>query len=192
LAVQALSVDTKLHKLFDPARHEGKNEMDYAAPPRVADSPPSDTGLDQLASDSTPSCAAGFHPGDVALDSSSDMSFSTEDSEDSEVADYDLGTREDLVVVEDGDPDWEDELMLDGDPDGEGEMMVDGNDVRVDEDGDDEINMGAYDTLNLEHNGLRQTEQAGVVHLVHGWTMRGHPDQVGKPPPLSRVADRPC
>jgi hypothetical protein len=35
-----------LCKLFDPASHEGKNEMDYAALPHVADSPPSDISLD--------------------------------------------------------------------------------------------------------------------------------------------------
>ena len=28
-AAQALAVDTKLHKLFDDTRHEGKNEMTY-------------------------------------------------------------------------------------------------------------------------------------------------------------------
>lgn len=185
MAVQALSVDTKLHKLFDPSRHEGKNEMSFQRPADATSSPESDLLL---------------QPGNSAPDTSSDMSISTEGSEDIETTDDEvssdhIGPEAVSVVgdfvVEDGDPDWEDELITDDDDlDGIG-MVVDG-DVNVDEGDGDEINMTAYDTEDLEHNGLLQTEQAGVIHLVHGWTMRGHPDQVGwSPLRLCFVADQP-
>ena len=175
--MQALSVDTKLHKLFDPSRHEGKNEMDFQRPADVTD--------------------PLLNPDDFATDASSDMSISSDGSKDLDSTDDELHpnhisqeTASEVgdFVVEDGDPDWEDELM--DDPDGIG-MVVDGeevgvddvgvDDVGVDEDNGDEINMDAYDTVNVEKNGLIQTEQAGVVHLVHRWTMRGHPNKVGSP-----------
>ena len=43
----------------------------------------------------------------------------------------------------------------------------------------DEINLDVYDTTNVGNNGLQKTEQARVVHLVHGWTQQAHHDQVG-------------
>lgn len=157
-------MDTKLHKLFDKSRHEVKNEMDFVRP------------HGELGFGTVPSSAADSHHLDV--DASSDMSMSS-DNNGSSLCEYDLdakleGERErsagyDHLVVEDGSPDWEDETMSDGDDD------------YIEEDEDDEINMEAYDAANVEENGLHQTEQAGVIHLVHGWTARGHPDEVGWP-----------
>jgi hypothetical protein len=48
----------------------------------------------------------------------------------------------------------------------------------LEEDDEDEVNMQAYDTEDTSGSGLQKSEQAGVVHLVHGWTQRGHPDEV--------------
>jgi hypothetical protein len=47
----------------------------------------------------------------------------------------------------------------------------------VDED-DNEINMEAYNTIDLDSNGLQKTEQGGVLHLVHGWMQQAHPERV--------------
>lgn len=155
----------------------------------------------QRSADAVSSSDLLLRPDDSAADTSSDMSFSSESSEDIESTSVELHPNRigqeavnvvDDFVVEDGDLDWEDELMAgDDDTDGIG-MVVDGEEVGVgvdnaeelgvDEDNDDEINMAAYDMVNLERNGLIKTEQAGVIHLVHGWTMRGHPNQVSRSP----------
>lgn len=60
---------------------------------------------------------------------------------------------EDKAEEDDDDPNWEDSTEEDG----------------------DELNMEAYDNTI----GIQKTEGAGVVHLVHGWTQRGHPNEVG-------------
>ena len=63
----------------------------------------------------------------------------------------------------------------------EGDAEYGGDDANTDYDSDyddDDINMAAYDTINLDGNGVQKTEQAGVFHLVHGWTQRGHPHDV--------------
>jgi hypothetical protein len=160
LAVQALSVDTKLHKLYDETRHEGKNEMDFQIPHSAFN-------LDAGGAGPALPCHSD-------ADTSSDMSFSEEERESSDrpVA----GDHEDHVSTvsdEEGsfhDPGYDDEAV--------DEMILGSDDEYVEED-DNEINMGAYDITNLDNNGLQKTEQAGVIHLVHGWTQQAHPDQVG-------------
>ena len=132
-----------------------------------------------------------LHQDNSAADTSSDMSFSSESSENIESTHEQLHpnrTGQETVsvvgdiVVDDGNTEWEDESedeSASGDDSSDGMAMV--LDVEEDDqDGGDDINMAAYDNINMEHNGLIQTEQAGVIHLVHGWTMRGHPSQVGQ------------
>ena len=110
------------------------------------------------------------------VDGSTDMSFSEEERDVSiNFADFDQ--RDHLVTTVFGG----DETMHRGDAahgdDGDDDSMTGSDDEYVQED-DDEINMDAYDTSNLNNNGLQQTEQAGVIHLVHGWTQQAHSDQV--------------
>lgn len=205
--MQALSVDVKLHKLFDEARHEGKNEMDFAPPPT------------ELPFDTIPTCAA---EGEDDAHSSSDMCISSEDINDNNLRGDDLeardlgarfagedegsvanymslssedindsslsgdelaernldarlegedegSSRNDSLVIEDGDPEWEDETASDGEVE------------YTEEDDEDEINMEAYGSSKVDENGVLKTEQGGVIHLVHGWTQRGHPNEVGQP-----------
>lgn len=45
-------------------------------------------------------------------------------------------------------------------------------------DREDEINDEAYDARQLEKNGLQRSEQAGVLHLVHGWIQQAQPEKV--------------
>lgn len=46
------------------------------------------------------------------------------------------------------------------------------------DDDKDEINGEAYDNNELEGNGVQKSEQAGVLHLVHGWTQQAQPEKV--------------
>lgn len=125
-----------------------------------------------------------------AVDTSSDMSISAEDSDsdhyedvmdgdDSHDATMEHENGDGDNIMQDTDADWEDISTLGSDADN-AEDDLDGG-VEYSEE-DDEINMKAYDTENVDNNGLYMTEQAGVIHLVHGWTQRGHPDQVGCDP----------
>lgn len=149
-------MDTKLHKLFDDTRHEGKNEMDFLTTELAS---PSATTVN-------PSFGAPSHsPCGSAADPSSDMSISDDSSSVSSVDDCAVDSPDGQDDSPCGDSDWEDESMSD-------------DDAEYLEEDDDEINMAAYDTANVENNGLCKTEQAGVVHLVHGWTQRGHPNEV--------------
>jgi len=47
--------------------------------------------------------------------------------------------------------------------------------IEIIEDDDD-----AYDTINLEGNGLQKTEQGGVLHLVPGWIQQAQPKKVSR------------
>ena len=49
----------------------------------------------------------------------------------------------------------------------------------------DEINPEAYDAEELEDTGLTQDEQAGVLHLLHGWIQRNQPNKVRYIQPVS-------
>ena len=109
----------------------------------------------------------------------SDMSISEEEDTndgDSDQDEADLHFAEDIEGKDSGD----DEDVMDDDDDTDGENDSDWDTDYVDfvEEHDDEINMEAYDTEDVNANGLQKTEQAGVLHLVHGWTQRGHPDEV--------------
>ena len=73
--------------------------------------------------------------------------------------------EDDEVVEEDDDPNWEDNVEY------------------PEEDGD-EINMEAYEVESSNSTGVEKIEQAGVIHLVHGWTQRGHPNDVS---PISKI-----
>jgi hypothetical protein len=57
----------------------------------------------------------------------------------------------------------------------EEEMMSDCGDICSGKDEDDNINLEAYDN-DVDVNSIQKSKQAGVIHLVHGWTQRGHPD----------------
>jgi hypothetical protein len=171
LAVQALAAESKLHKLFDETRHEGKNVMDY-------ESTPTDSAIHALSSGPSVSLA-----GDTELGSSSDMSISSEESDGSNLQDFAIqaGIEERapcVLVTDDGDPNWEDdEFMLEVRDLDEEETVSDRSDFVPGEDEDDSIDREAYDS-DLDANGIQKSEQAGVIHLVQGWTQRGHPDQV--------------
>jgi hypothetical protein len=126
-------------------------------------------------------------------DISSDMSVSSEGC--------DVGGREDVVSQDEADYFDNDQSMQD-DGDNYGEHVpIWGGDSEIgaqdfvdyldddeefddEDDGDvafedDEINMDAYETVDNGDNGVRKTEQGGVIHLVHGWTQRAHPNEVG-------------
>jgi len=76
------------------------------------------------------------------------------------------GDDDNDTVEDDKNPDWVD----DDDPEYDVEY--------IEEEDDDKINMEAYDTEDVSGSGLQKSEQARVVHLVHGWTQQGHPDDV--------------
>lgn len=141
----------------------GKNEMDFTVPDLtfLADSPPPVSGP------IVPPVAPLQTSCDYDLTPSSDMSMSGDDSSEHDGSD-DSAMGHPLEFEDNGecsDSDWEDDPKS-------------GVDAHYVDDDDDEVNMGAYDTDNLDNNGLSKTEQGGVVHLVHGWTQRGHPDEV--------------
>ncbi|KAF8956853.1 hypothetical protein BDZ97DRAFT_1763432 [Flammula alnicola] len=49
-----------------------------------------------------------------------------------------------------------------------------GSDMPDDSD-EEEVNPKAYDLTDTQNSGLEKGEQAGVVHLVHGWIQQGQP-----------------
>lgn len=49
-----------------------------------------------------------------------------------------------------------------------------------DESEDSEVNPGAYQLDNLLDNGLEVEEEAGVLHLAHGWIQQGQPKKVSE------------
>jgi len=69
-----------------------------------------------------------------------------------------------------------DEEGADADADSFGTVANNIADDNVSVSDDDEVNMAAYNMGNMESNGLQRTEQAGVIHLVHRWIQRGHPN----------------
>jgi len=46
---------------------------------------------------------------------------------------------------------------------------------------DSVVNEDAYNVDDLDGNGLGKGEQAGVIHLVHGWTQRARAEEVSQP-----------
>src|SRR6266511_821797 len=106
------------------------------------------------------------------LEADTDMSISEEEDTNSEQNAADLycdtevkGNEGSNAMEDDNDPAWEDEKDC-------------STEYEYIEEEDDKINMEAYNTKDLNENGLQKSEQAGVLHLVHGWTRRGHPDEV--------------
>jgi len=103
--------------------------------------------------------------------SDSDMSISDEEdcyTDQGEEDDFDANLKSD-----------NDDAMEEDDTPGESDSeSVQHDDVEYVDDEDNEINMGAYDTDEVSANGLQSTEQAGVLHLVHGWIQRGNPERV--------------
>jgi len=98
--------------------------------------------------------------------------------------------NEDDDAMDDNDPDSEEDHNPNSEDDCDQAWEVD--DPNSDDDCDqvweddeytevdgDEINMEAYDTENTSGTGVQKMEQAGVIHLVHGWTQHGHPNEVG-------------
>jgi hypothetical protein len=174
LAVQALAVESKLHKLYDETRHEGKNEMDFEVQPTYP-------AVVAISSSTSVSLA-----GDTEVGCSSDMSISSDESNGSIFRGIDTEARNNgaagyVAVADDGDSNWEDdEFMLDvRGVDCKVETMSDRGEDCLGGDEDDNINMEAYDR-DVGGNGVQKTEQAGVIHLVHGWTQRGHPNEVSR------------
>jgi hypothetical protein len=172
LAVQALAAESKLHKLYDETRHEGKNVM-------VFEFQTTDPAIVPISSGASVSL-----PDNTEVGSSSDMSISSEERENIGLQDCGVQTEIEglagcVAVTDDGDSNWEDDEFVPevGDLDEE-EMMSDCGDMCSGEDEDDNINLDAYDS-DVDANGIQKSEQAGVIYLVHGWTQRGHPDQVG-------------
>jgi len=148
-----LAADTRLHALFDKMRHEGEIIMDYE-PPHLDLAMEVDAALsDMLVSEEEDVNASYGDPGE----GSHSCDAETKGIE---------GDDDNGPVPDDKNPDWVDH----DDPE---------YDVKyIEEDHDDEVNMEAYDTEDINRSGLQKSEQAGVVHLVHGWTQQGHPDDV--------------
>ena len=104
------------------------------------------------------------------LEADMDMSISEEEDMNSEQNKADLycNTKvkgnEGRNAMENDDQAWEDEKDC-------------STEYKYIEEEDNKINMEAYNTKDLK-NGLQKSEQAGVLHLIHRWTQRGHPDEV--------------
>ena len=78
LAVQALCVDTKLHKLYDESCHKGKNEMDFL-PPGLASTP----DLPSSENSNIAPAEGPFHaPSGTLFSPSSNMSVSNDEHSD--------------------------------------------------------------------------------------------------------------
>jgi hypothetical protein len=93
-----------------------------------------------------------------------------------------------FFTVEDSDSDPPDSDPSDSDP-----SNGDPSDYALDPEGlsdsesdltsvpDSLVNEDAYNIADLDGNGLGKGEQAGVIHLVHGWTQRARANKVSQP-----------
>ena len=102
-------------------------------------------------------------------DSDSDMSISDEEDNHDGCGDQDV----DIPYHEPEDMD-EDDNYVDLD---DSYPVPDGSIEYVCEE-DNEINMQAYIAPDSSIQGSEQTEQGGVLHLVHGWIQQAHPERV--------------
>ncbi|KAF8956760.1 hypothetical protein BDZ97DRAFT_1955762 [Flammula alnicola] len=55
------------------------------------------------------------------------------------------------------------------------DMEIDSGSDMPDDSNEEEVNPKAYDLMDTQNSGLEKGEQAGVVHLVHGWIQQGQP-----------------
>jgi hypothetical protein len=166
LAVQALAAESKLHKLYNETRHKGKNEMDFEVQP-------TDPTVIATSSGAPVSLAD-----DIEVSCSSDKSISSEESDDRKFRDFEIEPTVEKAA-DDSDSNWEDDEIMFGIQDlgSEDERTSDSGEEFLGEGEDCNINVEAYES-GVDRNGIHKTEQAGVIHLVHRWTQRGHPDEV--------------
>ena len=103
-------------------------------------------------------------------DSNSDMSMLDDDGSR-------IGNTEESSFYTADNEGSEDNGSSDSDDDrDDSEYSTEGDDYDTED--DDETNYDAYDTSSVSGNGTQKTEQAGVLHLIHGWTQRGHSNDV--------------
>jgi len=141
--VQSLSLDTKLHTLFDKMCHKGKNVMDYKVP-QLDSSLEADTALSDML---------------VSEEEDVNNSYSDQDeadcSCDAEIEENESGDNDD-TMEDNNDPDWEDNHDTKYDVE------------YIEENDDNNINMEAYDTEDTNESGL-QKEQTGQSHAPCLW-----------------------
>jgi len=143
LAVQSLAADTKLHALFDETHHEGENIMDYQ-PPHLDSAMEVDAVLSDMSVLEEEDVNESYSDLGEASCSCDTQTKGIEGDDDNDP----IRDDKNLDWVDDNDPEY---------------------DVKyIEKDDDDKVNMEAYDTEDVSGSGLQKSEQAGVVHLVHG------------------------